>query len=190
MRFEDGSVMRLYRQTLQDHGLYSGRELTGEEYTALREDAGRMSAKMRAVRILSATTVSKRSLEQRLVQKGEDPHGAKEAVQWLSDMDLLDDEKTAQQVVEHAIAKGYGEARAKQALYEKQIPKAYWDKALADYPDQQEQIVAFLRTRVGNSDDRRVLKRAVDALLRRGHSYANIRRGMETLSLEMEETDG
>lgn len=186
-KFSDGTVLRLYRQTVEDHGLYAGKELEDSEMTALREDAGKLSAKMRAVRILSASSVSKNDLEHRLVQKGEDPAQAKEAVQWLSDMELIDDRTTARQVVSRCAAKGYGIARARQALYEKRIPKAYWQEALEDYPDQTDSIVSFLQTRLGPSWDQKELHRAMDALLRRGHSYGDIRRGLEQLSLNTEE---
>ncbi len=178
--------MRLYRQTVEDFGLYPGLELTDEELAQLREAAGKMSAKMRAVRIVSASSVSKRDLERRLVQKGEDPRQAKEAVQWMSDLDLVDDMKTAQQIVARCISKGYGLARTRQALYEKQIPKSYWDEVLADYPDQTEHIVEFLRSRLGEDYDRKELQKAMDALLRRGYSYAEIRRGLSRLSMNDE----
>ena len=183
MRFDDGSAMRLYRQTVQDFGLYPGKELTDEEMTALGKAAGEMSAKMRAVRIVSATNVSKRDLEQRLIQKGEDPNQAKQAVAWMSELNLLDDAKTAEQVVHSCIRKGYGIARAKQALYEKRIPKEYWEDALADYPDQTEKITEFLSSRLKPGYEERDLRRATDALLRRGHSYQQIRRALDALCL-------
>ena len=186
VRFSDGSVMRLYRQTVQDFGLYPGLELTDEECARLKLAAGQMSAKMRAVRIVSASSVSKRDLEQRLIHKGEDPLQAKQAVQWMENMDLLDDRKTAEQIVHRCITKGYGLARAKQALYEKRIPKEYWQEVLEDYPDQTEAIVAFLRSRLGNQWEERDLKRAMDALIRRGHSYGEVRRGLQQLSLDDE----
>ena len=179
--------MRLCRQTVQDFCLYTGLELSQEQMDALKEAAGQMSAKMRAVRIVSAASVSKRDLEQRLVQKGEDPAQAKEAVAWMSDLSLLDDRKVAEQVVSRCISKGYGPARAKQALYEKKVPKEYWDEALADYPDMTEKIVDFLRSKLGNEYDDRELKRAVDALMRRGHSYGQIRQALNQLRLDTEE---
>lgn len=184
MRFEDGSSMRLYRQTVEDFGLYPGKELTQEELKALRTAAGKMSAKMRAVRIVAASSVSKGDLERRLIQKGEDPAHAKAAVGWMSDLDLVDDQKTAEQIVHRCISKGYGLARAKQALYEKRIPKEYWDAALEDYPDQTPSIVSFLRSRLGDKWEEKDLKRAIDALLRRGHSYSQIRQALEQLSLD------
>ena len=187
VQFSDSTLMRLYRQTVEDFGLYTGKELSDEEMTALQEAASKMSAKMRAVRIVSASSVTKRDLEQRLVHKGEDPDQAKEAVQWMSDLNLLDDSRVAEQVVQRCISRGYGLQRAKQALYEKKVPKQYWDAALADYPDQLEKIVDFLRDRLGEEYDERELKRAIDALMRRGHSYAVIRKALNLLQLDQKE---
>ena len=187
VKFEDGSTMRLYRQTVEDFGLYTGKELSEADMESLVEAAGKMSAKMRAVRIVSATSVSKRDLQQRLVQKGEDPEQAREAVQWMSDLSLLDDSKVAEQVVARCISKGYGLARAKQALFEKKVPKEFWEDALADYPDQEEKIEDFLRSRISDPRDQREVKKAVDALMRRGHSYGAVRRVLNQLQLDNED---
>ena len=114
--FDDGSKIGLYRQTVQDFGLYTGMELTEAELEKLLDAVGQMSAKMRSVRIVSASSVSRRDLEERLVRKGEDPQHAKQAVAWMEQMHLVDDRNTAEQVVHSCISKGYGLARAKQAL--------------------------------------------------------------------------
>ena len=185
--FDDGSKMGLYRQTVEDFALYSGKELDEQEAEALRTAAGQMSAKMRAVRIVSAASVSRRDLEARLVRKGEDPQQAKEAVAWMEDLHLVDERATAEQVVSSCISKGYGLMRAKQALYEKRIPKEYWDEALADYPDQTEKITAFLKSRLDADSDEKQVRRAVDALIRRGHSYGTIRRALDALSFDTED---
>lgn len=186
--FDDGTKMGLYRQTVEDFALYSGKELDEQETEALRTAAGQMSAKMRAVRIVSAASVSRRDLEARLVRKGEDPQQAKEAVAWMEDLHLVDDRATAEQVVSSCISKGYGLMRAKQALYEKRIPKEYWDEALADYPDQTEKITAFLKSRLDADSDEKQVRRAVDALIRRGHSYGTIRRALDALSFDTEDS--
>lgn len=185
--FDDGSKMGLYRQTVEDFALYSGKELDEQEAEALRTAAGQMSARMRAVRIVSAASVSRQDLESRLVRKGEDPQQAKEAVAWMEDLHLVDDRATAEQVVSSCISKGYGLARAKQALYEKRIPKEYWDEALADYPDQTEKITAFLKSRLDADSDEKQVRRAVDALIRRGHNYGTIRRALDALSFDTED---
>ena len=185
--FEDGSRLGLYRQTVEDFGLYTGKEMSQEELEQLHTAAGQMSAKMRAVRIVSASSVSRRDLEQRLVRKGEDPQQAKEAVRWMEDLHLVDDRNTAEQVVHSCIAKGYGLARAKQALYEKRIPKEYWEDALVDYPDQADRIENFLRSRLDADSDQKEIKRAIDALIRRGHSYGTVKRVLNDLSFDTEE---
>ena len=185
--FSDGTKMGLYRQTVEDFGLYPGKELSEQEQEALEAAAGQMSAKMRAVRIVSATSVSKKDLESRLVRKGEDPQQAKNAVQWMEDLHLLDDRTTAEQVVRSCVSKGYGLQRAKQALYEKRIPKEYWEEALEDYPDQEAKIESFLRARLDADSDEKQIKRAIDGLIRRGHSYGTIRRVLNNLSFETED---
>ena len=187
MTFDDGTKLGLYRQTVEDFGLYVGKEFTEEEKEELLSAAGKMSAKMRAVRIVSASNVSKRDLEERLVRKGEDPQQAKEAVQWMEDLHLVDDRNTAEAVVHSCISKGYGLQRAKQALYEKRIPKQYWDAVLDDYPDQEAKIETFLRSRLDGDSDQKQIKKAVDALIRRGHSYGTIRRVLQSLSFDSDD---
>lgn len=187
VRFDDGTAMRLYRRTVEDFGLFAGAQLDAAQFEKLRANAEEVSAKMRAVRIIAASNVSKKELKRRLIQKGEGAQQASDAVQWLEEHDLLDDAKTAAQIVSRCAAKGYGISRAKQALYEKRIPKEYWDEALADYPEQTDAIVSFLRARLGDDADERAVRRATDALLRRGHTYGEIRKAMEILTLETED---
>lgn len=184
VQFEGGQTMRLYRQTVEDFALCPGEELDEERMGQLREAAGQMSAKMRAVRIVTASSVTKDDLRQRLIQKGEAPRQAEEAVAWMAELSLVDDRQTARQIVDRCAARGYGLARAKQALYEKQVPKALWAEVLADYPDQSPAIEAFLAQRLGPDAGEKDRKRAVDALLRRGHSYGQIRQALEKIDLQ------
>ena len=187
LTLEDGTKLALYRQTVEDFGIYSGRELTEDELQSLQEAAGAMSAKMRAVRIVAASNESKKDLKQRLIQKGENPADAADAVAWMEEMHLVDDAETARQIVSRCAAHGYGIQRAKQALYEKKIPKEYWEDALSDYPDQTQAIMSFLRSRLADRSDQREIKRATDALLRRGHSYGDVRRALSRLNLDAED---
>ncbi len=186
VRFSGGAALRLYAQTVAEFALAPGRELTEAEYAQLRQTAGELSAKNRAVRIVAAADVSRRDLERRLVQKGEDPDQARQAVAWMADLDLVDDREVAKRLAARCAAKGYGLTRARQVLYEKQIPKAYWDEALADYPDQNEAIENYLRAHLSEDGDPKATQRVVNALLRRGHSYGDIRRALAALDAETE----
>ena len=44
-----------------------------------------------------------------------------------------------------------------------------------------DKIVAFLHSRLGEKWDEKDLRRATDALLRRGHSYQEIRKAMQLM---------
>ena len=187
VRFSDGTVMKLYRQTVEDFGLYTGMELDEVQFQKLKTAAGQMSAKMRAVRIVAASSVSKQDLQRRLVQKGENPDQAKQAVAWMSELHLVDDRQTAQQIVQQCIRKGYGLSRAKQALYEKRIPKEYWQEVLEEYPAQLDAIESYLRNHLKNANDLKQLRKVMDALVRKGHSYGHIKQALNALTLDMQD---
>lgn len=187
MRFSDGTAIRLYRQTVEDFGLYAGMELDEAQLQKLKTAAGQMSAKMRAVRIVAASSVSKQDLQRRLVQKGENPDQARQAVEWMTELHLVDDRQTAQQIVQRCIQKGYGLARAKQALYEKRIPKEYWQEALEEYPDQCDAIESYLRNHLKDTKDPKQLRKVVDALVRKGHNYSRIKQALNTLTVDTED---
>lgn len=180
LRFDDGSTMLVPASLLTELRLGVGLELSPAALESLRDSCALASAKERAVRIASAAAVSQKELEHRLVRKGESEEHAQEAVQWLSDLRLLDDAAVAEQIVRSGAAKGYGAARIRQMLYEKRVPRELWDEALAALPPQDDAIDTYLRRRFrGTTPDCAECKRATDALLRRGHSWSDIRRALE-----------
>lgn len=168
--------MRLYPQTVEEFHLYTDRELTEDEFSQVRKAAGGMSAKMRAVRIVSATAVSANELESRLKQKGESPEDARAAVAWMREHSFVDDLATARELVRRGLSKGYGVNRLRQTLYEKKIPRELWDEALDELPEPDDTIMDFLNRRLGQEADSKELKKAIDTLLRRGHTWQDIRR--------------
>ena len=187
LHLSDGTVIRTQDYVIADLGLYPGVQMDAEKLQQLQDAAGLASAKNRAVRIISASGVSKRELERRLPQKGETAQDAKAAVEWLSDLELLDDAKTAEQLVRSAVCKGYGRARIKQILFEKRIPEEYWEEALSQVPDMDDAVDKFIRQRLkGRDPDQKELKRTIDALLRRGHSWSDIRAGLRRYSSSLE----
>ena len=174
--FEDDKKMMVYPTVVGDLCLYAGKELSEADLAEIEQAEGRASAKNRAVRMVAAGSVSKSELRQRLLHKGERPEDAEQAVAWLDDLKLLNDAETAKELVQRAVRKGYGPARIRQILYEKRIPKQYWEQAMQDLPAMDDAIDAFLANRFRGADpDEKTVKRAVDAALRRGHSYADIR---------------
>lgn len=185
--FDDDTVLKTQPYLIADLGLYSGMELSESDYQALLAAAGKASAKARAVRIVAAAGVSEKELQKRLVQKGEDTQDAEEAVGWLKELHLLDDRETARQLVTSAVSKGYGRARIKNILYEKGIPQEYWADALDTVPEMGDAIDRFLARRwQGTAPDEKEIKKAVDALIRRGHSWKDIQSGLRRYRADLE----
>lgn len=187
VRFDSGESLLILPAAIAELGLYAGMELPDAAMDSIKETCGAASAKERAVRIVSAASVTKNELQRRLVQKGETEEHAEEAVAWLSELHLLDDRQTAAQIVRSGAARGYGAARIRQMLYEKRVPKELWDEALEQLPPQDDAIDLFLQRRFrGKTPDRAEIKRATDALLRRGHSWEDIRRALSRYASEEE----
>ena len=192
--FEDGKRLKAPAYKIVEMGLVPGAEVTPEAFLALENAQSLASCKERAVRILTASGLSKKELQKRLVQKGESGEDAEAAVAWLEELHLIDDLETAKQLVRSACLRGYGAARAKSILYEKGIPKELWDEALAELSEMDDAIDTFLRRKLdGRTLDAKQIKKTVDALLRRGHSYHDIQAGLRryeaSLSLEQTQED-
>ncbi len=180
LRFDNDTTMLVFPSVIAELNLYPGIEIPESAMDSLHETCGEASARNRAVRIISAAPVSRRELQSRLVQKGETEEHAQQAVQWLDELHLLDDEQLAEQIVLSGAARGYGAARIRQMLYEKRIPRELWERALEKLPPQENAIDTFLQRRFrGTKPDKKELKRATDALLRRGHSWSDIRSALE-----------
>ncbi len=179
--FDDGTTKKYLPQVAAEQGLFAGMELNEAEYQALEAANAAASAKQRAVRIISAASVSKGELERRLTQKGENPEDARKAVEWLTELKLLDDAETARQIVARGAARGYGAERIKQMLYEKRIPRKYWDEALEQLPDMREALCEFLRARLGEEPDEKTIRSATQAAARRGYTWTEIREALEQI---------
>ena len=184
---ETGERLKVPPFLAADFDLYAGRELLDDELSALRAAIARARTRQRAVRILSSTAISRAALEKRLTDKGALAEDAQDTVQWLDELHLLDDAAVAEQLVLSAVRKGYGRRRIENILYEKRIPHEYWEDALAAIPAMDGALNTYLhRALDGRNVDDKLLKRTTDALLRRGHSWSDIRAALARYRADLE----
>ena len=184
---ETGERLKVPPFLAADFDLYAGRELSDDELSALRAAIARARTRQRAVRILSSTAISRAALEKRLTDKGALAEDAQDTVQWLDELHLLDDAAVAEQLVQSAVRKGYGRRRIENILYEKRIPHEYWEAALAAIPAMDGALDTYLhRALDGRNVDDKLLKRTTDALLRRGHSWSDIRAALARYRADLE----
>lgn len=174
----DGTVFKLPPAVIAGCGLFTGRELDVQALEQLLAAGKKAEAKQRAMNIISATSVSERDLADRLRRKGASEEDADETTRWLTELNLLDDAKTARQIVERGVRRGYGQRRIRQMLFEKKIPRDLWDDALAELPPPDGAIDDYIRAKLRDKSDHKEIKRTADALLRRGFEWNDIKRGL------------
>lgn len=175
--FDDGSKLKSTLSVVADYSLYPGRELTEEEYAAVTAASGIGRAKDRALRMIGARPLSSRELYDKLLEKGEAEETAAEVTAWLVDMRLVNDADYAAMLVRHYAAKGYGPRRVRDELYRHKVPRELWDEALEQMPESDDTLDRLLRSRMRgvDIDDRAAVKKATDALLRRGYGWEEVR---------------
>lgn len=198
--FDDGSFLRVTENEVVEFALYQGMELSDETYDALVEKARRSTVRGKALEFIAAKPMSRRELVSKLTAyrpKGKDGRErppladetlAGETADWLEELGYLNDAEYAKQVVRHYSAKGYGEHKVKDELFRRGVPREHWDAALFEKVEPEEGIDAFLQKRFkGQQPDQKELKRASDALARRGYRWNEIREGLNRYGAGIEE---
>ena len=185
---EDGAILRLGSGEVAAFGLYAGMELSPELLERLNAAARQGRVRDKALDLIAARPLSRKELTDKLTarprarEKAAAPaEEAAAAADWLEEMGYLDDADYARRVVEHYSARGCGPAKLRDELYRRGVPRDCWDDALAAQEPPEGAIDALLQKRLRGADpsDPRALKRAADALARRGYRWEEIQEGLE-----------
>lgn len=133
------------------------------------------SAKTRALRMLERRDYSQKELLQKLKEKGESEEDSEAVVNRMVELGVVDDERYSKMIVRHYAAKGYGACRIKQELYRHGIHPELWEEAMEQLPSQEETMDKLFRNKLKTEHpDRAEIKKATDAMLRRGFSWSEI----------------
>ena len=184
---EDGSVLRLGESEVIQFALYRGKQLSQEEAEQLLTSTRRSGLKEKAVDLLTRKPHSRRELERKLGEWEATEEEISEICDRLEELGFLDDAYYAAQVVRHYCAKGYGARKLRDELYRRGVPRELWDEALEQVQDNGGVIDAFLEKKLKGSHDPKELKKASDALARRGYSWSEISEGLRRYGAEVEE---
>ena len=200
MWLDDGSCIRITENEVVAFALYAGMEISDELYDRLTESAACSTVRTKALDYIASRPMSRKELVDKLTArrpKGKDgrerppyatPEQAAEVADWLEDLGYLDDAEYAKTVARHYSAKGYGERKVKDELFRRGIPRQYWEEALWEAQPPEDGVDAFLQKRFrGQIPDQKELKRASDALARRGYNWSEIREGLNRYGAGIEE---
>ena len=171
--FEGGTSVNISTNQIADYGLFPGAELSCEEYDQMLKSQEISLGRARAVRILGNRSLSAGEMKKRLITNGSSEDTAQEVVQWLGDNGFINDAQYAQDIARHYIKKGYGIARIRDEMYKRGIPKELWEDGLSEIDEATIDSAAddFIAKKLRGSSDEQDLRRAADALCRRGFSY-------------------
>ena len=143
--------------------------------------------KARAIRMLDKRDYARQELINKLMEKGEAEADAEEVTDRFVELGIIDDERYSALLVRHYAAKGYGASRIKTELYRRGISKDLWDTALEEMPEQDDTIDRFLQVKLKGNVEEKLIKRATDALLRRGFSWDEIKSALIRYKSDLED---
>ena len=197
---EDGSCIRVTENEVVSFALYSGMTVSDELYDQLTESAAHSTVRAKALDYIASRPMSRKELTDKLTArrpKGKDgrerppyatPEQAAEVADWLEDLGYLNDGEYAKAVARQYSSRGYGDRKVKDELFRRGIPRQYWEEALLEAQPPEDGVDAFLQKRFrGQVPDQKELKRASDALARRGYNWSEIREGLNRYGAGIEE---
>lgn len=185
---EGGDLLRVTEDELLRFDLYTGLDISSDTMVELQKCAARSDARVRAVHMISARPLSKQELQKRLRDKGTADADAEAAADWLEDIGAVDDLAYARTIVRHYSANGYGEAKLRDELRRRGVPREHWDEALADAPDPAETIARVIASKTkGDVIGERERKKLSDLLLRRGFAWRDVKAALVALGEEIPE---
>ena len=164
----------------------SGIEPTAANHEQPDRQTALQISKSRALRILGSRSLSAREVERRLLSKDESVEVAEETVKWLENLGYINDPDYAREIIRHYQAKGYGLARIKNELYRRGIPREISDDALCGLEGIEDAAIIYLEKKLKGSFDSDDLRRAENALCRRGFTYEEARTAVKRY---LEETE-
>ena len=146
------------------------------------------TAQQRALELLDRRDYSCAELIKKLLEKGESPEDAENAVSYLASLGFVDDQRYASLVVRQYAGKGYGARRVRMELMRRGLSREIIDEALGEMPAQDDTLDRLLAQKLRGGFDRADVKKATDALVRKGYGYdeisAALRRLREALDAE------
>lgn len=185
---EGGDLLRITEDELLHFDLYTGLDITEETVVKLKKCAAQSATRARAASMISARALSKRELTDRLRAKGASDEDAAAAAEWLERIGALDDLAYAKSVVRRYSESGCGEAKLRDELRRRGVPRELWDEALAVAPDAGETIARVIAAKTkGKPMDEKERKRLSGFLQRRGFSWREIAPALRALGADCPE---
>lgn len=179
-----------YRATVDSDFWYSEKyrnykEINEEELTELIDTVSFRRAYNKGLDFLSRRPYGTKELIKKLCEKGHEKESVQKACERLTELGLLNDEGYARTLANDLLErKSYSIKRIKQELVFRGIDREIVENIVDTLDnDPQKSIIMLVKKKYINKlNDEKGKKRTVDALLRLGYSYSDIKNALNTIS--------
>lgn len=163
--------------------IINGDDITQDELTAFLEAVSFRRAYNRALDIISRRDHCKKELVKKLEQKMVDKQVAQDVVNAIEELGLINEEDYATRLSQELLRrKGMSVFRIRQELISRGIPREIAENAVEELDtDEKECIINLLNTKFSsrNLSDEKELRRTINALMRLGYQYSDIKNAIE-----------
>lgn len=179
-----------YRATVDSDFWYSEKyrnykEINEEELTELIDTVSFRRAYNKGLDFLSRRPFGTKELIKKLCEKGHDKESAQKACERLIELGLLNDEEYARILANDLLErKSYSIKRIKQELVFRGIDREIVKNTVdaLDNDPQRSIIILVKKKYINKLNDEKGKKRIIDALLRLGYSYSDIKNALNQIS--------
>lgn len=179
-----------YRATVDSDYWFSEKyrnykEINEEELTELIDAVSFRRAYNKGLDFLSRRPFGTKELIKKLCEKGHEKESAQKACERLSELGLLNDTEYARILANDLLErKNYSIKRIKQELAFRGIDREIVENTVDSLDnDPQKSIILLVKKKYINKlNDEKGKKRTIDALMRLGYSYSDIKNALNTIS--------
>ena len=179
-----------YRATVDSDYWYSEKyrnlkEINEEELTELLDTVSFRRAYNKGLDFLSRRPYGTKELIKKLCEKGHEKEASEKACERLTELGLLNDEEFARILANELLErKNYSIKRIKQELFFKGIDREIVENTvdLLDNDPKNRIILVIKKKYINKISDEKGKKRTIDALMRLGYSYSDIKNALNTLT--------
>lgn len=164
-------------------GIKENQEVTSSEFNEIAHKIGERRAYNQAVSYLSRRDHTEREITEKLKLKGYGSY-SEEVCSKLKMQGYLDDERFAKMYIRELMnLKNYGKKRLQQELVRKGVDREIISELLAETEIPEDRLKEIIRKKyLRNLDTEKGVQKTINALLRLGYSYGEIRDALKDFS--------
>ena len=179
----DGEQYKIDTETLLSEGIKEGMDIPFDRFTEINHLSNCNRAYEKALYLLDYRDRTLVEIKRKL-NESFPPEAVEYALSKVQELGLIDDENFARKFAgEMFNYKNYGKNRVENELFRRGVERDVIDKALAEFEiDNEEKIREIIKRKYYPvSEDKKEISKIINALMRQGYSYSDIKNALNLL---------